>query len=198
MDFKDIPKLVINLESREDRRENIKEVLKDYDYEIVDAVKTSLGCNLSHQKCIKIAKERKYPYVCIIEDDFIFLPEQNKLKINEFKIPNIFDMFFVGGQITDFSKDNQISYKISRVRRAECYIIKEHYYDTFLKMLEESWKLTLKHPEDKKYRFDVYWDKLVKKDNWRVSNGGIFGGQREGFSDIANKHLRRDNKNYVR
>ena len=71
MDFKDIPKLVINLESREDRRENIKEVLKDYDYEIVDAVKTSLGCNLSHQKCIKIAKERKYPQVCIIEDDFI-------------------------------------------------------------------------------------------------------------------------------
>ena len=198
MDFKDIPKLVINLEHRKDRREQIKQVLKDYDYEIVDAIKSNCGCNLSHQKCIKIAKERKYPYVCIIEDDFIFLEQKkNKLKIDEYKIPETFDMFFVGGQVIGVIKDEKTSYKIMSARRAECYIVKEDYYDTFLKMLEESWDLTLQNPEIKKYRFDVYWDKLIQKDNWRISNKGIFGGQREGFSDVANKYLKRDNMNYV-
>ena len=106
-------------------------------------------------------------------------------------------MFFVGGQVIGVIKDEKTSYKIMSARRAECYIVKEDYYDTFLKMLEESWDLTLQNPEIKKYRFDVYWDKLIQKDNWRISNKGIFGGQREGFSDVANKYLKRDNMNYV-
>jgi GR25 family glycosyltransferase involved in LPS biosynthesis len=198
MDFKDIPKLVINLEHREDRRENIKEVLKDYDYEIVDAVKTKLGCNLSHQKCLKLAIKRKYKYVCIIEDDFIFIDEDDKLKINEYKIPEDFDMFFIGGQVTSFLRDKEDSFKIRMVRRAECYIINEKYYYTYLKMLEDSWDLLNDEPNNVEYRFDVYWQKLVDKDNWRFSNQGIFGGQREGFSDIKNKVVKRSNKNYVK
>ena len=99
MNFKDVSKLVINLEQRKDRRKNISNVLKKYDYEFVNAIKTKLGCNLSHQKCIKIAMERKYKYVCIIEDDFIFLEQKKKLKIDEIKIPKDFDMFFIGGEI---------------------------------------------------------------------------------------------------
>ena len=196
MNFKDIPKLVINLKHREDRRENIKEVLKDYDYEIVDAIKTKLGCNLSHQKCIKLAMERKYKNVCIIEDDFIFIEQENKKKINEIKIPHDFDMFFIGGQITSFEKKTE-NFRIKMVRRAECYIINEKYYETFLRMLEESWELLNKEPENINYRFDVYWQKLVDKDNWIMSDQGNFGGQREGFSDIKNKVVKRSNKNYV-
>ena len=197
MNFKDIPKLVINLKDREDRRENIKEVLKDYDYEIVEAVKTKLGCNLSHQKCINLAIKRKYKYVCIIEDDFIFLEQKKKLKLDEIKIPKKFDMFFIGGEIPYHEKDQKNSYKITKVKRAECYIINEKYYETFLRMLEECWELLNQEPENINYRFDVYWKKLVDKDNWRMSNQGIFGGQREGFSDIKNKVVKRVNKNYV-
>lgn len=197
MNFKDIPKLVINLKDREDRRENIKEVLKDYDYEIVEAVKTKLGCNLSHQKCIKIAMERKYKYVCIIEDDFIFLEQKKKLKIDEIKIPKDFDMFFIGGEIPYYEKDKKNSYRITKAKRAECYIIKETYYEKYLNMLEECWDLLNKEPENINYRFDVYWQKLIDEDNWRISNQGIFGGQREGFSDVKNEDLIRTNRNYI-
>jgi len=193
MNFKDIPKLVINLEHRNDRRENIKEVLKDYDYEIVTAIKSKLGCNLSHQKCVKLAMERNYEYVCIIEDDFIIIDSfyNDKLKLKDIIIPKDFDMFFIGGQVTSHEKDRKDHYKITKVQRAECYIINKKYYETYLNMLQECWELLNKEPENIEYRFDVYWQKLVNKDNWRIHNQGIFGGQREGYSDIKNKHIKK-------
>ena len=191
INFIDVPKLVINLEHRKDMRENISEVLKDYDYEIVEAIKTKLGCNLSHQKCIKLAIERDYEMVCIMEDDFIFIKDE------EIIIPNKFDMFFIGGQIIDVYKDKINSYKITKVRRAECYIINKHYYHIFLNMLEECWELLNKDPNNINYRFDMYWQTLVDNDNWRVNKIGNYGGQREGYSDIKNEFIKRTNKNYI-
>ena len=52
----------INLEERKDRLTNIKKVFKDFNIIRVDAIKRKRGhivCFLSHQKCIKIAKEKK-------------------------------------------------------------------------------------------------------------------------------------------
>ena len=46
-----VPILIINLPERTDRLENIKNELKNYNYIVMEAVKTKLGCNLSHQKC---------------------------------------------------------------------------------------------------------------------------------------------------
>ena len=65
--------LVINLPHRVDRLELIKKELVDYDYIIIEAIKTNLGCNLSHQKCIKYAIENNLEQVCIMEDDFKFI-----------------------------------------------------------------------------------------------------------------------------
>jgi len=39
----------------------------------------------------------------------------------------------------------------------------------------------------------MYWNKLTEKDNWRVNVNGLYGGQREGFSNIKNKYIKRTN-----
>lgn len=71
MDFPEI--LVINLDDRTERWEEIQQSFAGWPpLERVSAVKDSpgwKGCAKSHVKCIKIAKERGYPWVVILEDD---------------------------------------------------------------------------------------------------------------------------------
>ena len=71
MDFPKI--LVINLDDRMERWEEIQQSFAGWPpLERVSAVKDSpgwKGCAKSHVKCIKMAKERQYPWVVILEDD---------------------------------------------------------------------------------------------------------------------------------
>ena len=83
MRISDTPKFVVNLERRPDRLEHIKKEL-DYigwDYEVFKAVDLNNhgGCSLSHVEILKIAKERNYESVMVIEDDCTFLPYSKKL-----------------------------------------------------------------------------------------------------------------------
>ena len=83
MNISKIPKFVINLERRPDRLEHIQKEM-DYmgwDYELFKAVDLNNhgGCTLSHTEIIKIAKERGYDSVMVIEDDCTFLPYSKDL-----------------------------------------------------------------------------------------------------------------------
>ena len=83
MNICSIPKFVVNLERRPDRLESIKKEM-DYigwDYELFKAVDLNHhgGCTLSHVEIIKIAKERGYKSVLVIEDDCTFLPYSKDL-----------------------------------------------------------------------------------------------------------------------
>lgn len=78
MKFNELPKFVINLETRPDRLENIKFEL-DYigwEYEVFNAVNRNsyMGCTLSHLGIVNIAKERGYNRVMVIEDDCDVMP----------------------------------------------------------------------------------------------------------------------------
>tara|TARA_R100001463_G_scaffold16681_1_gene43145 strand:+ start:2490 stop:3086 length:597 start_codon:yes stop_codon:yes gene_type:complete len=179
--------LVINLPHRFDRLELIKKELVDYNYIVIEAIKTNLGCNLSHQKCIKYAIENNLEQVCIMEDDFHFIRKDKII------LPKNFDMFFIGGDISDFYNQKiENSKRLKKpLRRAECYIIKKHYYQKFLNMLQECWDKLLKDPDNINYRLDMYWDKLIDTDNWRINEKGVYGAQRAGYSDIKQKYIKR-------
>lgn len=78
MIFSDAPKFVVNLERRKDRLESIKNEM-DYlgwDYEYFPAIDLNnhVGCTKSHLEIIKLAKERGYSKVLIIEDDCTIMP----------------------------------------------------------------------------------------------------------------------------
>ena len=78
MKFNELPKFVINLQSRPENLEKIRKEL-DYmgwDWERFEAVNRGnyMGCTLSHLEVIKIAKERGYKRVMVIEDDCTFMP----------------------------------------------------------------------------------------------------------------------------
>jgi glycosyl transferase family 25 len=73
--------LVINLDNRPDRWLVIQRMCRQcgINAERVSAVRKSpgwKGCALSHAKCAKIAKERRLPWVLVLEDDCTFSVEE--------------------------------------------------------------------------------------------------------------------------
>lgn len=83
MIFSDAPKFVVNLERRKDRLESITKEMNyiGWDYEYFSAVDTNshVGCTKSHLEIIKIAKDRNYEKVLIVEDDCTFMPYAKSL-----------------------------------------------------------------------------------------------------------------------
>ena len=83
--------LVIHLEKHVDRKilfkKRMKHLPKDkFHFEFVKAIEHAdgrEGCRLSHIKCIQIAKQRKWKYCWVLEDDVLFI-NPSKL-VNEFK-----------------------------------------------------------------------------------------------------------------
>jgi glycosyl transferase family 25 len=74
------PILVINLPERTDRWSVLQNTLDStgLSYERVNAIKRTpgwKGCSLSHRRCVEIAKERRWPWVLILEDDCRLLPK---------------------------------------------------------------------------------------------------------------------------
>ena len=67
-----LPWIVINLEHRHDRMELLNKAFPDQVIERYNAVlhdDPEIGCRESHLAVIRIAKERNYPWVLILEDD---------------------------------------------------------------------------------------------------------------------------------
>lgn len=63
---------VINLKKRTDRLERVKKDFAKYNLIMVEAIEDKegwVGCFKSHLKCIELAKEKKLPYIIVIEDD---------------------------------------------------------------------------------------------------------------------------------
>jgi hypothetical protein len=148
-----------------------------------------LGCGLSHLKSLKLAKENGWEYVFICEDDVDFTnPELFKSSLQKFlDDPNSpdWDVLLIGGNLQEGIKLNEYSV---RVRRAYCtvsYIVKQRYYDKWIKNLEESTEL-LKNDlkEDGRFGLDVWWLKLQKEDTFIMIIPATVS-QTKGYSDIS-------------
>jgi hypothetical protein len=78
MKLSEIPKFVVNLKRRPDRLERFKKQMEylGWDYEVFEAVDTNsyIGITDSQLSIIKIAKERGYKKVMIMEDDCEIMP----------------------------------------------------------------------------------------------------------------------------
>jgi glycosyl transferase, family 25 len=151
IDINNTPKFVINLKYRTDRLAQITNEMKwlcdnpnferfegvEYPNELNRNKAGMMGCGNSHLEIIKIAKERNYENVIIMEDDCIF---QGKEKTMEYvqscfdDVPEDYDMLFGGiyqGSNPIDSKKHW--WKIKNFSSTHFYVIKNTAYDTVLK-----------------------------------------------------------------
>jgi len=110
------PSLVINLDSRQDRMSEFTEEFRNWPVTVerISAVKYNpgwKGCSASHLKCVKLAKERNYPWVLVMEDDCILTPGASEqfqaLLPYLWENRNHWDIFY--GGVTSIKKSKRIS-----------------------------------------------------------------------------------------
>ena len=178
----------INLEHRKERdlitRQELKKlgIKKPNRFNAITHEIPLVGCALSHIACLEKAKELGWDYVIVFEDDLKIEGKNSLLsKFNKY-IKMDFDVLYLG--CWNYLPPEKINNDLAKVVRAVCnhaYIVKQHYYDTFLQNLKEGieWKLK----EDiRDNNIDEYHYKLQEKDNWYCITP-IHITQRDGWSD---------------
>lgn len=186
--------IYINLEKRKDRREHIETELNKFNlqYERFEAIQTEgfgiLGCGLSHLQVLKIAKERNYKNILILEDDFTFIVSKDDFETNLNNFFNLdidYDVLFISYNILKYEElNNNIVNRVLKSSTASGYLVNSKYFDTLINILENAMPLLRETRKHWLYANDIVWNELQNKDNWLYLINRI-GKQIEGYSDNA-------------
>jgi len=191
--------LYINLASRTDRLIHIQKEFQKLgldNAERFNAIKTnvgSIGCTLSHIKCLEIAKERKYDWVFICEDDIMFLnTEILKDSLMKFYDDTTidWDVLLIGGNnVPPYENHREYCIRVSNCQTTTGYVVKKHYYDTLINNFRDSAKNLMREPKNhREYALDMYWKRLQKIDRWFMLKPFTVV-QCDSYSDIENKYV---------
>jgi GR25 family glycosyltransferase involved in LPS biosynthesis len=194
--------LYINLAHRVDRKKHIEKELNKLSpicnkIERIDAVKHkngAKGCGMSHIKALEYAKQNKWNNILIVEDDILFkdknLVENVNNSLND--LNDKYDILMFSGNVLKQNNTNINNLaKPINVQTTSCYLINSHYYDTLIKVFEESvenLKDINEHSNSHKWAIDRNWFKLQEKDNWYIFKPTI-AYQMEDYSDIENRKV---------
>lgn len=185
--------IYINLEHRTDRRAQVEEELQKHfpPHKIhrLNAVYNPsfghIGCSKSHIAALKLAEERKWNTVMVVEDDMQWTPEvyRGLRQIQRFNSP---DVVLLHGTNIKFEETTQ------RVRYAQCataYIVRGGYIPALRANFEEGLAaLEKENPRlfNAAYVLDLYWCRLMEKDVWYIVVPPM-ATQRTSYSDNQGK-----------
>jgi len=176
---------VISLIDRQDRREKVAKEMKNQKipFQFYDAIADSnpiYGCTASHINVIKLAREKKLPYVMVFEDDAKFL--------HSFKLPTPppdWEMLFLGGCVNKIYDEYYYRWKKCSNWYAHAYIVKASLYD---RIIEEA-SINM----DKRLIDEYYCEELHPTINSYCTYPSMVT-QGEDFSDILKTNLDRHQK----
>jgi len=190
----------INLDKRSDRRELIENELKKYDLTHMSERFIGIpfepgivGCGKSHLAVMKLAKERGYKNVLILEDDFAFLVEKSGLEsalTRFFDEVKQYDVCMFCCNMVHQEDSNQYPYlkRIIEASNASAYLINGDYLDTLIALYEEALPLLEQTGYHWIYANDQVWKKLQLTDIWYCFSPRI-GKQLSGYSDNAKRFM---------
>jgi GR25 family glycosyltransferase involved in LPS biosynthesis len=184
----------INLDKRQDRKEEIELELRTYDLfnlsERIQAIETPgqgiLGCTISHLNAIKLAKERSYKNILILEDDFQFTISKEEFENQlqtffENQIP--YDVCMISYNIQQSqSTEHPFLTKVIEAQTASGYIIHSSFYDKMIELYEWAIPLLDQTKQHWHYANDQCWKRLQPEANWYCLTKRC-GRQRAGYSD---------------
>ncbi len=181
---------VIHLPDRSDRLENIIANFSSlYNIIIVDAIKNQIGrigCFLSHQKCIRFAKESNMKYICVLEDDCIPIANADDLlKIKDFFDNNEWNLFIGGGTgIWDVLKKipypHYDLFEVNKIKTNHMVCYHQSVYDFFLSI--------------DPFTTDIPIDRIWNGHFTAIIPIPFIASQSNGFSNIENKNVLVDDK----
>jgi glycosyl transferase family 25 len=189
----------INLDKRTDRREEIENQLQQFNLydqaERFPAIHTPdqgiLGCTMSHLAVFKLAKERQYPHVLILEDDFYFTVTQDELEneLQQFFQANIpFHVLMLSYHIQQSTPtEYPFLQKVIEAQTASGYIVHHSFYDTLINLYEEAVPQLRDTNHHWIWANDQVWKRIQPTTDWYALTTRC-GKQRDGYSDNSNKY----------
>lgn len=180
----DINCFVINLKERADKKEYIKNHLKNtsLSYTFYNATKHSnpkRGCLESHLSIIKNALKSKMKYILILEDDCKFIKDFSSMNIP----PKDWDMLYLGGTVHRILDRQYPGYARVQCWTTHAYIINLTNDKLVNKILE------VENYDEEIDRY--YLEKIHPNFNCYVCDP-MLAIQKEGFSDIENREVSYD------
>jgi len=193
----------INLPYRTDRKVNFLSQCEKYNlgnFEFFNAIdgntlpnphpisNGNFGLILSNIEILKIAKEDNLNNILIIEDDCDF--NDKIIEINSYlnKLPDDWDMFYLGGNHNIGWGDTLPPYEINDK------IVKLHNTFTthFVAVKSKMFEVLLEELATFSYPIDVIYTKIQKKYNVYCTKDMV-ASQKEGYSNIENKFVNYSN-----
>ena len=176
--------IYINLEKREDKKAYIENQLNSYsfEYERFNAIEYepqgNVGCSLSHLAVLKLAKERGYKNILILEDDFTFNVSKDEFEnvLKQFfnlQLQYNVCMFYYCQDCEIYNTEFPFLNRIKQSNSSVGYLVNENYYDNLIKIIEESIPKLKETKEHWNYAIDTCWRDLQKKDIWYGFNPSI-------------------------
>jgi len=184
----------INLDSREDRREEFEEECKKMNLQVerFSAIKTfpgGIGCTESHLNVLKKARDLKLESVIIFEDDFQFLISREEYDQILLNLPTNYDVVMLSYNIKQSEPFNEMFGKVLEVQTTSGYIVHSRSYEKIINRVEEGLRLFKLYSSDHhSYILDQYWKPLQPISNWYYSLKRV-GKQRPGFSNIMKAYI---------
>ena len=191
--------IYINLDKRKDRNKHILNELNEIGvpedkFEKLSAIehqKGYIGCSLSHIKCLKLAIERNYNNVMIIEDDIVFKDKAYFKLISDKIIEQKFDVFLLGVNIKKYKTYNSDFIQILKGLTTTGYIVKNHYFNILLENYEKGLEMLIKTDSTGDYAVDTFTHNLQSKDLW-MSFDYLNVSQLPCYSDIMIQNVNYD------
>jgi GR25 family glycosyltransferase involved in LPS biosynthesis len=181
----------INLDHRTDRKCEIEGELNSMGlpYERFAATRHEtiggVGCGRSHVGVLKLAKERGYKRIMVLEDDFMFTanPHDALSKLRDVN----FDVCLLSYNLFQSSESAEYPFlrQVHEAQTTSGYIINSHYYDTLIAVFEDAVPKFEQTNHHWLYAIDVAWKVLQRRDTWYCFSPRI-GKQRPSFSDCGN------------
>jgi glycosyl transferase family 25 len=185
--------IYINLEHRKDRKDQIEKELEimslKQNSELFEAIHKKpgiVGCGYSHLAVLKLAKERNYENVLILEDDFQFLVNKEELELELsrfFETIKEFDVCMLAYNVNEW-QDTEFSFlkKGINVQTASAYIVHKRFYDSLIALYEEAIPTLERTGIHWVYANDQIWKKLQPDNAWYCFSRRL-GRQRGSYSD---------------
>lgn len=188
---KNIDKIIyINLNKNTERREQIEKELNIYNlpferFEAIENKTAGIGCAKSHLQVLKIAKERNYENILILEDDFTFLVSKEEFEeqlVDFFNLHIEYDVCMISYNLI---RHKNTSYnfivKALEVQTASGYIVNKKYFNKLIDLYEVAVPLLEQTHQHWIYANDQIWKQYQENDNWYCFSTRI-GKQRPGYN----------------
>jgi GR25 family glycosyltransferase involved in LPS biosynthesis len=183
-----ISKIVyINLERRQDRRQDIEQELATMELkgERFNAIYTDpgiTGCNMSHTQVLRDADAANLENLLIFEDDFHFLVDKSTFykQIEEFFALNIeWDIVLLSYNLFSSEPYNELIGRARDSQTTSGYLINKKCFKLLADCIEEATEKLINTGEHWNYALDQAW-KVLQKTNDVFYFTTRIGKQREG------------------